>query len=128
MAVINRDKLDLTLDNSDYDYFQDNFINFWGWFEPLNYFRGVSIPISCSNLIRFHKNNRVINMLKLKTMIKEQNISKKEIQEFTNDQSDSLYNILTEEPIQWNPEKSILFFDNSEGDFFDELSEIYIKF
>ncbi len=55
-------------------------------------------------------------MVKAKAMIKDNNFEPHEIQSFLETQSDSLYNPYTEKAIQWNPEKSVLYFESPYND------------
>jgi len=59
----------------------------------------------------FHNVDAYINMLKLKTMIIDQNIAKNNIPDFLESHKDSLYNPYTTEAFKWDTEKSMLYFE-----------------
>ncbi|MDP8201831.1 MAG: RDD family protein [Candidatus Tenebribacter burtonii] len=59
----------------------------------------------------FHNVDAYINMLKLKTMIIDQNIAKNNIPDFLEVHKDSLYNPYTEEAFKWDSERSLLYFE-----------------
>lgn len=86
-----------------------------------------SITSNVKFISLYHNLNGYINMLKLKMMIKQQKITSENIKEFLEAQSDSLFNLYTEEAIKWDAEKSKLHF---EGPFEDNnyMREMEIKF
>lgn len=59
----------------------------------------------------FHNTDAYINMLKLKTMIIDQNIAKSNIPVFLEVHKNSLYNPYTEEAFEWDTERSMLYYE-----------------
>jgi hypothetical protein len=88
---------------------------------------GTTHSICLGYLSPYHNLNGYINMLKLKMMIKQKNISATEIPEFLEAQSDSLFNPYTEEAIKWDAENSKLYFEGPLEDD-DYMREMNIKF
>lgn len=87
---------------------------------------GFALPIYRQNLVYPYNLNGYINMLKLKMMIKQQNILSKDIPEFLKAQSDSLFNPYTEEAIKWDSANSKLYYEGPFEDN-DDMREIEIK-
>ncbi len=80
-------------------------------FEPTSYMMNSSnLSFEISYLTHNHDINGYINMLKLKMMIKEQNLTSEQIPQFLEAQSDSLFNPYSEETIKWDAENSKIFF------------------
>lgn len=86
----------------------------------------IAVPIYNRYVAKFHDIDGYINMLKLKVMIINQDISARQIPTFLEAQRDSLFNPYIEETIEWDAERSILHF---EGPYEDDnkLREINIK-
>jgi len=74
----------------------------------------------------FHDLDCYINMLKLKLMIKKNHIKNQEIADYIKAQSDSLFNVYTREPFNWNQDKSVIFYNSQSKD--KSISEVRIRF
>jgi uncharacterized RDD family membrane protein YckC len=85
--------------------------NFWG-----SILTSISVPIYKSYIAKFYDIDGYINMLKLKMLIIDQDISAQQIPIFIESQSDSLFNPYTEEALEWDSENSILYFDGPYDD------------
>jgi hypothetical protein len=68
-------------------------------------------PTFISDIYKYHDIDGYINMLKLKLMIKQQQLTSEQIPAFLESQKDSLFNPYTEEAIKWDAEKTILYFE-----------------
>jgi uncharacterized RDD family membrane protein YckC len=107
----------IELDKNPY-IFQPTFIDFVTNY--LNTMIMLEVDVSYIKYVAsFHDIDAYINMLKLKLMIIEQNISSEKIPEFLEAHKDSLNNPYTEEAFDWDAERSILRFDGPYDDDHD---------
>jgi uncharacterized RDD family membrane protein YckC len=92
--------------------FEDSEFNFIKYIlEPTSYMLSSSdLSFEVSYLTHNHDINGYINMLKLKILIKNQNLTPEQIPAFLKAQQDSLFNPYTLEAIEWDIENSKLFF------------------
>ncbi|MCF7918512.1 MAG: RDD family protein [Candidatus Cloacimonetes bacterium] len=77
-------------------------------------------------IAKFHDFDGYINILKLKVLIKEQNIEPAQIPDFLEAHCDSLCNPYTEEAMKWDADKSTIYFDGPYEDT-DTIREIKVK-
>ncbi len=76
-------------------------------------------------LLNVDREKSTIHLLKLKAMIYRDHVKEENIQEFLNAHADSLYDVLTGEPMKWNSdEQEIYFGEKSET---PEEYEAYLK-
>ncbi len=82
-----------------------------------------TLNVTVLNILKKEMNR--INLLKLKAMIYRDHVKEENIQEFLNAHADSLYDVLTREPMKWNyDEQEIYFGEKTET---PEEYEAYLK-
>lgn len=78
------------------------------------------------NQSSYHDINGYVNLLKLKSLINEQQITSDQMPIFLETQSDSLFNPYTEEAFKWNPQNSTIYFESFNEDQYN-IREIELQ-